>query len=155
MDAVSVMRPDRQPVAAVLDLLRSLGVREPNTLYALAARLPAAPVDGAGEPAGPARVILGEWFARLLNRTDLDADQAFLLGRAAFVAIDGGNRYPGALMAEEPPGAFCDDLRGNVPLSAPPAAAAVMPVQPLDPPALLATVAALLRGTRAKGANHV
>ena len=65
------------PRAPVLDLLRSLGVRDPNTLYALAARLPG---EGAEDPARAARVILGEWFARLLGRGDLDAEQAFLLG---------------------------------------------------------------------------
>jgi hypothetical protein len=152
MDAVSVMRPDRQPAAAVLDLLRSLGVRDPNTLYALAARLPA-PTDGAEEPARAARVILGEWFGRLLNQPDLDAEQAFLIGRAAFVAVDGGSRYPGALMAEEPPADFCEELRRNVPLASPAAAPAVMLVQSLDPPALLAPIAALVRGARAKGAR--
>jgi hypothetical protein len=153
MDAVSVMRQDRQPAAPVLDLLRSLGVRDANTLYALAARLPAAPTDGAEEPARAARVILGEWFGRLLNRTDIDADQAFLLGRAAFVAVDGGNRYPGALMTEEPPADFCEELRRNVPLASPAAAPAVMLVQSLDPPALLAPIAALVRNHRAKGAR--
>jgi len=154
MDAVSVMRHDRQPAAPVLDLLRSLGVRDPNTLYALAARLPAPTVDGAEETARAARVILGEWFARLLDRPGLDAEQAFLLGRAAFVALDGGNRYPGALMAEEPAGDFCEELRKNLPQPSPAAAPAVMMVQSLDPPALLAPVAALFRGARAKGANH-
>ncbi len=153
MDAVSVMRHDRQPAAPVLDLLRSLGVRDPNTLYALAARLPAPPADGAEDPARAARVILGEWFARLLNRTDLDAEQAFLLGRAAFVALDGGNRYPGTLMSEEAPPDLCDELRRNVPLASPAAAPAVMMVQSLDAPALLTPVAALLRGARAKRAN--
>ncbi len=153
MDAVSVMRQDRQPAAPVLDLLRSLGVRDPNTLYALAARLPASPADGAEDPARAARVILGEWFARLLNRTDLDADQAFLTGRAAFVAVDGGNRYPGALMTEEPPGEFCEELRRNAPLASPAAAPAVMMVQSLDPPALLAPIVALFRGARAKRAK--
>jgi hypothetical protein len=153
MDAVSVMRQERQPAAAVLDLLRSLGVRDPNTLYALAARLPAAPSDGAEEPARAARVILGEWFSRLLNRTDLDAGHAFLLGRAAFVAIDGGNRYAGALMAEEPSAHFCEELRASVPLASPAAAPAVMMVQSLDPPPLLAPIAALVRSARTKGAR--
>ena len=153
MDAVSVMRHERQPAAPVLDLLRSLGVRDPNTLYALATRLPA-PADSAEDPAHAARVILGEWFARLLDQPGLDTAQAFLLGRAAFVALDGGNRYPGALMAEEPAGDFCEELRKNLPLASPAAAPAVMMVQSLDPPALLAPVAALFRGTRAKSANH-
>jgi hypothetical protein len=153
MDAVSVMRHDRPPAAPVLDLLRSLGVRDPNTLYALAARLPA-PADGLKDPARAARVILGEWFGRLLNRTDLDAEQAFLLGRAAFVALDGGDRYPGALMSEEAPADFCDELRRNLPLASPAAAPAVMLVQSLAAPALLAPVAAWFRGARAKGANH-
>ncbi|HUL08414.1 MAG TPA: hypothetical protein VLV76_18960 [Candidatus Acidoferrum sp.] len=153
MDAVSVMRHERQPAPAVLDLLRSLGVRDPNTLYALAARLPAAPPDGAGDPARAARVILGEWFGRLLERPELDAEQAFLVGRAAFVGLDGGSRYPGALMADEPPAELCAELRQGVPLPSPAAAPAAMLVQSLDPPALLAPVAALLRGTRTKGAN--
>jgi hypothetical protein len=147
MDAVSVMRPDRQPAAPVLDLLRSLGVRDPNTLYALAARLPA---DGAEDPAHAARVILGEWFARLLDRADVDADQAFLIGRAAFVAVDGGNRYPGALMTDEPPGDFREELCRNAPLAVPAAAPAVMMVQSLDPPAVLAPIAALFRSARTK-----
>jgi hypothetical protein len=151
MDTVSVMRQDRQPAAAVLDLLRSLGVRDPNTLYALAVRLPAAPTDGAEDPARAARAILGEWFGRLLNRADLDVDQAFLLGRAAFLAVDGGSRYPGALMAEEPPADFREELCRNVPLASPAAAPAVMLVQSLDPPALLAPIAALFRSDRAKG----
>jgi hypothetical protein len=153
MDAVSVMRQDRQPAAAVLDLLRSLGVRDPNTLYALAARLPGAPTEGADDPARAARVILGEWFGRLLGRTDLDAEQAFLLGRAAFVAVDGGNRHTAALMTEEPPADFCDELRRNLPLAAPAAAPAVMLVQSLDPPPVLAPIAAVFRSARAKGAR--
>lgn len=150
MDAVSVMRHDRQPAAAILDLLRSLGVGDPNTLYALAARLPA---DGAEDPARAARVILGEWFARLLSRTDLDAEQAFLLGRAAFVAIDGGNRYPGALMTEEPSNEFRVELHRNVPLSSPAAAPMTMPVRSLDAPGALAPVTALFRPALVKGAN--
>jgi hypothetical protein len=153
MDALSVIRHDRQPAAPVLDLLRSLGLRDPNTLYALAARLPAPPVDGADYPTRAARAILGEWFGRLLNRTDLDAEQAFLLGRAAFVAVDGGNRYPGALMSEEPPADFCAELRRNAPCASPAAAPAAMVVQSLDPPALLAPVAALFRSAQAKPAN--
>jgi hypothetical protein len=153
MDAVSVMRHERQPAAPVLDLLRSLGVRDPNTLYALAARLPATPSDGAADPAGAARVILGEWFGRLLGRTDLDAEQAFLLGRAAFVALDGGSRYPGALMTEDAPAEFTAELHRHVPQPSPAAAPAAMLVQSLDPPALLAPVAALLRGAGPKGAN--
>ena len=80
-------------------------------------------------------MILGEWFARLLSRTDLDAEQAFLLGRAAFVAIDGGNRYPGALMTDEPSNEFRTELRS------------------LDAPAALAPVTALFRWARVKGAN--
>jgi hypothetical protein len=152
MDAVSVIRHDRQPAAPVLDLLRSLGVRDPNTLYALAARLPAG-AEGAGDPARGARVILGEWFARLLAQADLDAEQAFLLGRAAFVAVDGGNRYPAALMTEDPPAEVLTELRRQVPQPSPAAAPAAMLVQSLAPPALLAPVAALLGGVRAKGAN--
>jgi len=153
MDAVSVIRHDRQPAAPVLDLLRSLGVRDPQALYALAARLPAAPADAAGDPAHATRVILGEWFGRLLDRTDLDAEQAFLVGRAAFVVLDGGNRYPGALMSEDPPAEFCAELRQNAPLPSPAAAPAAMLVQSLAAPALLASVAAFFRDARAKGAN--
>ena len=152
MDAVSVIRHDRQPATPVLDLLRSLGVRDPNTLYALAARLPA-PADDAGDPTRAARVILGEWFGRLLAQADLDAEQAFLLGRAAFVAVDGGKRYPGALMTEDPPAEFLGELRRQVPQPSPAAAPAAMLVQSLAPPAVLAPVAALLGGARAKGAK--
>lgn len=152
MDAVSVIRHDRQPATPVLDLLRSLGVRDPNTLYALAARLPV-PADGAGDPTRAARVILGEWFGRLLAQADLDAEQAFLLGRAAFVAVDGGNRYPGALMTEDPPAEFAAELRREVPQPSAAAAPAAMLVQSLAPPAVLAPVAALLGVARAKGAK--
>ena len=102
---------------------------------------------------GAARVILGEWFGRLLGRTDLDAEQAFLLGRAAFVALDGGSRYPGALMTEDAPAEFTAELHRSVPQPSPAAAPAAMLVQSLDPPALLAPVAALLRGAGPKGAN--
>src|SRR5262249_48364549 len=140
MDAVSVMRHERQPAAPVLDLLRSLGVRDPNTLYALAARLPA-PADGAADPTRAVRVILGEWFGRMLGPAELDAEQAFLLGRAAFVALDGGNRFPGALMTEDPPAEFAVELRRLVPQPSPDAAPAAMLVQSLAPPALLTPVA--------------
>src|SRR5215470_4320821 len=115
MDAVSVIRHDRPPAGPVLDLLRSLGVREPNILYALAARLPASASDTGQDPAGAARAILGEWFARLMDRSDLDAGQAFLLGRAAFVALDGASRYPGMLMADESPPELVAELRRQVP----------------------------------------
>ncbi len=153
MDAVSVMRQDRQPAAPVLDLLRSLGVSDANTLYGLAARLPTPAADGVGDPTRAARVILGEWFARLLSRTDIDAEQAFLLGRAAFVAIDGGNRYPGALMTEEPPNEFRVELHQSVPLPSPAAAPMAMPVRSLEAPAVLAPMTALFRRARVKGAN--
>jgi hypothetical protein len=56
-------------------------------------------------------------------------------------------------MTEEPPTDFCEELRRNVPLASPAAAPAVMLVQSLDPPALLAPVAALVRSARAKGAR--
>jgi hypothetical protein len=98
-------------------------------------------------------VILGEWFGRLLSRADLDAEQAFLLGRAAFVAIDGGNRYPGALMADEPANEFRAELHQNVPLASPAAAPMAMPVRSLDAPAALAPITALSRWARVKGAN--
>jgi len=152
MDAVSVIRHDRPPAGPVLDLLRSLGLREPNMLYALAVRLPASANDGGEDPARAARAILGEWFAALMDRSDLDAEEAFLLGRAAFVALDGANRFPGMLLAEEVPADFLAELRRQVPQPAPAAAPAVMLVQSLDPPAFMAPLAALL-GTRPKGAN--
>ena len=149
MDALSVVRHDRQVPPAILDVLRSLGVRDPHALYSLAARLPA--TDGVGEDAAHrARVVLGERFARLLDRPDLDPEQAFVIGRAAFVAVDGGGRCPTALMDNDPPMALIDAMRRSVPPPCPPAAPTPMAIQSLDPPPLLAPLRTWLRGARVK-----
>jgi hypothetical protein len=144
MDALSALRHDQQPAPPVLDLLRSLGIDDPNILYALAAKLPA-PAD-VDDPARAARVVLGQWFARLLDRPDLEAEEAFLLGRAGFVALAGGSRWGNALLADDTPAELCVELRQNLPLPCPTAAQTLMLVQSLDPPAPVAGFVALFRG---------
>lgn len=144
MDALSALRHDQQPAPPILDLLRSFGIGDPNILYALAGRLPA-PAD-IDDPTRAARTVLGQWFARLLDRPDVDAEDAFLLGRAVFVALGGSARWPRALLAEDAPEELCAKLRQSLPLPCPAAAQTVMVIQSLDSPAPLAGVAAWFRG---------
>jgi hypothetical protein len=144
MDALSALRHDQQPAPPILDLLRSFGIDDPHTLYALAARLPA-PAD-IDDPARAARIVLGQWFARLLGRPDLEAEEAFLLGRAAFVALGGDGRWAKALLADDAADELCAKLRQSLPLPCPTAAQTVMLVQSLDPPAPLAGFAAWFGG---------
>ncbi|MGE0117764.1 MAG: hypothetical protein AB7S71_00890 [Dongiaceae bacterium] len=144
MDALSAVRHDHQPAPPILDLLRSFGIADANALYALAARLPAAAdVD---DPTRAARTIIGRWFARLLDRADLEAEEAFRLGRAAFVALDGGSLWPKALLSDDVPGELAEQIRRSLPAPCPAAAQAVMVVQSLGPPAPFAAGAAWLRG---------
>jgi hypothetical protein len=144
MDALSALRHDQKPAPPIHDLLRSFAIGDPDILCALAARLPAA--ADLDDPTRAARTVLGQWFAGLLDRPDVDAEEAFLLGRAAFVALGGGGRWPGALLAEEPPAELCAKLRQGLPLPCPDAAQTVMVIQSLDPPSPLAGLAAWFRG---------
>lgn len=144
MDALSALRHDQQPAPPILDLLRSFGIGDPSILCALAARLPA-PAD-IDDPTRAARIVLGQWFAGLLGRADLEAEEAFLLGRAAFVALGGGNRWAKALLADDAPDELCAKLRQSLPLPCPTAAQTVMVIQSLDPPAPLAGFAAWFHG---------
>ncbi len=144
MDALSALRHDQQPAPPILDLLRSFGIGDPNILHALAGRLPA-PAD-IDDPTRAARTVLGQWFVRLLDRPDVDAEDAFLLGRAVFVGLGGSVRWPRALLAEDAPDELCAKLRQSLPLPCPTAAQTVMVIQPLDAPAPLAGVAAWFRG---------
>lgn len=143
MDALSVARHDHPPAPPILDLLRSFGIADANALYALAARLPAS--TDIDDPTRAARMLLGQWFARLLDRSDLEADEAFRLGRAAFIALGGDRRWPKALLADDAPEDLATHLRQSLPRPCPAAAQAVMVVQPLDPPAPFAAGAAWLR----------
>ena len=144
MDALSTMRHDHQPAAPILDMLRSFGIADANALYALAARLSAA--ADADDPARGARTVIGQWFARLLERADLEPEDAFRLGRAAFAAAGGDRRWPKALLADDTPGALSELLRQSLPCPCPAADQAAMVVQSLDPPVPLAAGAAWLRG---------
>jgi hypothetical protein len=144
MDALSTVRHDQQPAPPVLDLLRSFGIDDPNVLSALAAKLPA-PAD-IDDPARAARIVLGQWFAHLLDRPDLDPEEAFLLGRAGFVAVAGGSRWAKALLTDDTAGELCAKLRQSLPLPCPTAAQTVMLVQSLDPPTPFAALAAWFRG---------
>jgi len=144
MDALSALRHDHQPAPPILDLLRSFGIGDPNLLHALAARLPA-PTD-IDDPTRAARVVLGQWFARLLDRPDLDAEDAFRLGRAAFVALGNDRRWAAGLLDENAADELRARLRDCLPHACPVAAQTVMLVQPLDPPAPIAALAGLLRG---------
>jgi len=142
MDGLNTLPGDRQASAPILDLLRSFGFEDSNTLYSLAARLPAADID---DPTRAARIAIGQWFARLLDQAELDAEEAFLLGRAAFTAVDCNRRRPESFLAEEVPGELVSRLRLSLRVSCPPDTPAVMMVQPLDPPAPFAAVVAWFR----------
>ncbi|MGH6929806.1 MAG: hypothetical protein ACREEV_15925 [Dongiaceae bacterium] len=144
MDALSALRHDQQPAPPILDLLRSFGIGDPNVLCALAARLPAA--ADSDDPTRAARTVLGQWFAPLLDRPDVDVEDAFLLGRAVFVALGGAGRWPRALLTEEAPEELCAKLRRGLPLPCPDAAQTVMIIQSLDPPSPLTGFAAWFRG---------
>ena len=144
MDALSALRHDQQPAPPILDLLRSLGIDDPNVLYALAAKLPA-PLD-IDDPARAARIVLGQWFAGLLERPDLEPEEAFLIGRAAFVALGGGGRWAETLLADDAGDELCANLRQTLPIPCPTAAQTVMLVQSLDPPAPIAGLAAWFGG---------
>jgi hypothetical protein len=144
MDALSALRHDQQPAPPILDLLRSLGIADPNVLYALAANLPA-PSD-VDDPARTARIVLGQWFARLLDRPDLEPEEAFVLGRAAFVALGGDGRWARALLTDDISDELCTTMRQNLPIPCPSAAQTVMLVQSLDAPAPVASLTGWLRG---------
>jgi hypothetical protein len=144
MDALSALRHDQQPAPPILDLLRSFGIDDPNLLYALAARLPA-PAD-IDDPARAARIVLGQWFARLLDRPDMESEDLFLLGRAVFVALGGGSRWAKALLADDAPDELCAKLRQSLPLPCPTAAQTVMLVQSLDTATPLADFAGWFGG---------
>jgi hypothetical protein len=146
MDALSALRHDELPAPPILDLLRSFGIADPSMLHMLAARLPA-PAD-IDDPARAARIMLGQWFARLIDQPDMDAEDAFLAGRLAFVGLDGATRWPKALLAEDAPDELCDNLRQRQPLPCPTAAQTVMLIQSLDPPAPMAALVGWLRRPR-------
>jgi hypothetical protein len=144
MDALSALRHDQQPAPPILDLLRSFGIDDPNILDSLAARLPA-PAD-IDDPTRAARTMLGQWFAQVLDQPDLESEEAFLLGRAVFVAVGGGGRWAKALLADDAPDELCTKLRQSLPFPCPTAAQTVMVVQSLDPPAPLAGFATWFGG---------
>jgi hypothetical protein len=144
MDAMSALQDDQHPAAPIVDLLRSLGIVDPNLLRSLAVRLPAAAdID---DPTRAARMAIGQWFARLIENPDFDAEDAFRLGRAAFVALDGGRRWANALLEDDAPDELRTKLRQCLPRSCPDAAQTLMLVQPLDPPVPMAAFAGWFRG---------
>jgi hypothetical protein len=144
MDALSALRHDQHPAPPIVDLLRSLGIADPNLLRSLAVRLPA-PAD-IHDPTRAARIVIGQWFARVVENPDVDAEDAFRLGRAAFVALDGGSRWAGALLDDSAPAELRTKLRQYLPRCCPAAAQTVMLVQPLDPPVPMAAIAGWFRG---------
>lgn len=144
MDALSALRDGQHPAPPIVDLLRSFGIGDPSLLRSLAARLPA-PAD-IHDPTRAARIAIGQWFARVIENPDFDAEDAFRLGRAAFVALDGGRRWANALLEDDAPDELRAKLRQCLPRSCPDAAQTLMLVQPLDPPVPMAAFAGWFRG---------
>jgi hypothetical protein len=143
MDGLIVRPIDRQAMAPIHDLLRTFGFEDPNTLSSLAARLPT-PLDE-DDPAGAAQTAIGEWFAPLLKQDEITAEDAFRLGRAAFVTQGCASRWPMALLADELPQGFADRLRQGLPIGCPPDMPTAMVVQSLRSPTPLASIVAWLR----------
>jgi len=143
MDGLIVRPIDRQAKAPIHDLLRTFGFEDPNTLSSLAARLPTTPDED--DPTGAAQTAIGEWFAPLLNQDAISADQAFRLGRAAFITQGCASRWPMALLADELPQGFADRLRQGLPIGCPPDMPTAMVVQSLSSPAPLASMVAWFR----------
>jgi hypothetical protein len=143
MDGLIAHSIDRRAQAPIHDLLRSFGFEDPNTLHSLAARLPT-PADDE-DPAGAAQTAIGEWFVPLLNHDEITAEEAFRLGRAAFVTQECARRWPMALLADELPQGFADRLRQGLPIGCPPDMPTAMVVQSLDSPAPFASIVAWFR----------
>jgi len=135
---------------AAPQLLNSLGVRDAAEIDRLSRQLIASTASEDAELVNNVAVTrLGEWFARCLQRNDLSAEQAFVIGRAAFLAVDGADRWPGVLLSDDPPAGFLRDIVGVVVQPCPPSLPAVMPTQSLESPGALTWVARVLRGTPA------
>jgi hypothetical protein len=143
MDGLIVRPIDRQAKAPIHDLLRTFGFEDPNTLSSLAARLPMTPDED--DPTGAAQTAIGEWFVPLLNQDEISADEAFRLGRAAFVTQGCASRWPMALLADELPQGFADRLRQGLPIGCPPDMPTAMVVQSLSSPAPLSSIVAWFR----------
>ena len=136
---------------AAPQLLNSLGIRDAAEIDRLARQLIASTAsDDADLVNNVAVTRLGEWFARCLQQDDLSAEQAFVIGRAAFVAVDGADRWPGVLLSEAPPADFLRDIVGVVIQPCPPSLPAVMPTQNLENHSMLAWVVRVLRGSPAR-----
>lgn len=154
MDTVMPVSGTPDAIAAVTSLLLSLGVSHAEEALALAAGLAVVAADGGTEdPRRRAMLRLGEWFSRNLGQPALDPEQAFLIGRAAFVAVDGAKRWPGVLLADAPPADFIEALAAQAPRPCPVVPPLPMAVQPIEAPSLFAPLAALVRGVTPGGAR--
>jgi hypothetical protein len=135
---------------AAPQLLNSLGIGDAAEIDRLAGQLVASTaLEDADLLNNVAVTRLGEWFARCLQRDDLSAEQAFVIGRAAFVAVDGAGRWPGVLLSEAPPADFLRDIVGVAVQPCPPPLPAVMPTQNLENHSALAWIVRVLRGAPA------
>ena len=139
---------------AAVPLLRSLGLKDEAEIARLARELvPSAAAEDGDMAQNVAIARLGDWFASSLGRTDLSAEQAFGAGRAAFVAVDGAQRWPGMLLSEAITPDFAAALAKLAPSPCPPPLAAVMPTQPLQRLGLLAAFGRWLRGSPSRSAR--
>jgi hypothetical protein len=153
MDTVMAVSVPPDAIAAVASLLLSLGINNAAEALPLATALATVAEGAVEEPRRQAMRRLGEWFSRHLGQPDLDPDQAFLIGRAAFVAADAAKRWPGVLLADAPPAEFIEALAAQAPRLSPALPPLQMVAQPLEAPSLLAPVTALIRGVPPGGAR--
>jgi hypothetical protein len=152
MDTVMAVSVPPDAFAAVASLLLSLGINNAAEALPLATALATVAEGAVEEPRRRAMRRIGEWFARHLGQPELDPEQAFLIGRAAFVAADAAKRWPGVLLADAPP-EFVEALVAQAPRLSPALPALPMVAQPLEAPSLLAPVAAAIRGVLPGGAR--
>jgi hypothetical protein len=137
---------------AAPQLLSSLGLRDVGEIERLTRQLVASTASEDADLVNNVAVTqLGEWFARCLGRDDLSAEQAFVIGRAAFVGLDGANGWPGVLLSDAPPADFLSGMAGVVVQPCPPSLPSVMPTQSLSSRGPLAFLLRVLRGSPARG----
>jgi hypothetical protein len=122
-DESTPMMVARRGDAAAERLLSAWGSFAPDWRQRLAARIAAA----AGGPEAMDALISG--WGRVLADGDRPIPTDAL--RAAFLAVDGAQRWPDQFLETHPTQAFRDELHRALPWPLPPAAPLDMPEQPL------------------------
>lgn len=153
-------RSDAERAAAVASLERYLagfGLAEGASRARLVRRfLRRALVLQAGQPRADLTTLalqavehaLSDWFADILGPDTVGDHAPVLIGRAAFRSCDAPVRWPDGLLADPPPAALVEAIRGAAPAPVPPGEPGSMPAQPLESWSLRDLAVALRTGVR-------